>query len=185
MTKVQKSKIWDDRFVGFSLAVIMVYFVFSVGTAFLEKFINQNCQFWEFSKNSKKGNFVRQNLHHRKQQYFLGGLHVVAFSVGYAVVYSTFSREPMKEVQWQDCLQHPIIIFVRFKATADRFKAIRAVQSNLLSTQNLESRHFYFHHLKWLGSCIDRWLCQSHLLYFKFLKKVLQGSPWWKKVDAL
>ena len=116
---------------------------------------------------------------------FLGGFHVVALSVGYAVVYSTFSREPMKEFQWQDCLQHPIIIFVRFKATADRFKAIRAVQSNLLSTQNLESRHFYFHHLKCLGSCIDRWLCQSHLLYFKFLKKVLQGSPWWKKVDAL
>ena len=73
MTKVQKSKIWDDRFVGFSLAVIMVYFVFSVGTAFLEKFINQNCQFWKFSKNSKKGDFVRQNLHHRKQQCFLGG----------------------------------------------------------------------------------------------------------------
>ena len=116
---------------------------------------------------------------------FWGGFHVVAFSVGYVVVYSTFSREPMKEVLWQDCLQLPIIIFVRFKATADRFKAIRAVQSNLLPTQNLESRHFHFYHLKCLGSCIDRWLCQSHLLYFKFLKKFPQGSPWWKKVDAL
>ena len=179
VTKVQKSKIWDDRFVGFLLAIVVVYFDFSVGAVFMEKFISQNCQFVQ--KIQKRAILYGKIFIIDTSYVFFLWVHVVAFSVGYAVVYSTFSREPMKEVLWQDCLQHPIIIFVRFKATADRFKAIRAVQSNLLSTQNLESRHFHFYHLKCLGSCIDRLLCQSHLLYFKFSKKSPTGVPMMKK----
>ena len=61
VTKVRKSKIWDDSFLAFSVAFVMVYSVFSVGAVFIEKFTDQNRHFWTFSKNSKKGVFVRQN----------------------------------------------------------------------------------------------------------------------------
>ena len=50
MTKFQKSKIWSDSFVVFSVAFIAMYFVFSVDAVFMEKFGSQNCQFFEFSK---------------------------------------------------------------------------------------------------------------------------------------
>ena len=42
LTKVWKSKIWDDRFLGFSVAFVVVYTLFSVGTVYTEKFADQN-----------------------------------------------------------------------------------------------------------------------------------------------
>ena len=62
MTKDQKSKILDDRFLGFSVAVVLVYSVFSVDAVFMEKFVDQNCQYWKFSKKHKKGCFHTAKL---------------------------------------------------------------------------------------------------------------------------
>ena len=73
MTKFQKSNIWDCSFVGFFVAVVVVYSVFSVGAVFMEIFALQNCLFFDFSKNLKKRRFVRQNLPPRNCQpnYFI------------------------------------------------------------------------------------------------------------------
>ena len=62
VTKVRKSKIWDDSFLAFSVAFVVVYFIFSVDAIFMGKIADQNRHFWIFSKNSKKCVFVRQNL---------------------------------------------------------------------------------------------------------------------------
>ena len=61
VTKVWKSKIWNDEFLGFSVAVVMVYSIFSVGAVFTTKFFDQNYQFWKISKKQKKHDFVWQN----------------------------------------------------------------------------------------------------------------------------
>ena len=57
MTKVQKSKIWDDSFLAFSVAFAVVYFVFSVGAVITEIFADQNCHFCKFPKKTKNGRF--------------------------------------------------------------------------------------------------------------------------------
>ena len=57
VTKVQKSKIWDDSFLAFSIAFVVVYFVFSVGAVFTEIFADQNRHFWKFPKKTKNGHF--------------------------------------------------------------------------------------------------------------------------------
>ena len=50
VTKVWKSKIWNDRFLAFSVPFIVVYSIFSLGGVFTEKFADQNHLFWKFSK---------------------------------------------------------------------------------------------------------------------------------------
>ena len=50
VTKFQKSNIWIDSFVVFSIAFVPMYFVFFVDADFMEKFASQNCLFYEFSK---------------------------------------------------------------------------------------------------------------------------------------
>ena len=57
VTKVQKSKIWDDSFLAFSVAFAVVYFVFSVGAVITEIFADQNCYFCKFPKKTKNGPF--------------------------------------------------------------------------------------------------------------------------------
>ena len=57
VTKVQKSKIWDDSFLAFSVAFVVVYSVFSVAAVFTEKFPDQNWYFCKFPKKTKKGPF--------------------------------------------------------------------------------------------------------------------------------
>ena len=48
--KVQKSFFLNYSFHHFSVAVVMVYFVFSEGAVFMEKFALQNCLYCDFSK---------------------------------------------------------------------------------------------------------------------------------------
>ena len=60
MTKLWKSKNWIDSFVAFSIGYVMVYFVFSGGAIFMEKFVKQICLFWDFSKIHKNTDFVLQ-----------------------------------------------------------------------------------------------------------------------------
>ena len=45
VAKVWKSKIWIDSFVAFSFCYVMVYFIFSGGDIFMEKFAIHNCLF--------------------------------------------------------------------------------------------------------------------------------------------
>ena len=57
VTKIQKSKIWDDSFLAFSVVFAVVNFVFSVGAVITEIFADQNCHFWKFPKKTKNGRF--------------------------------------------------------------------------------------------------------------------------------
>ena len=51
VTKIQKTKIWDDRCVGFFVGYVMAYSIFSVGPFFMEKIVNENSLFsWFFKK---------------------------------------------------------------------------------------------------------------------------------------
>ena len=58
LMKFQRSNLWDDIFLGFSVVVVIVYSVFSVGAAFMEKFAIQNRLTLDFSNNSKGGGCV-------------------------------------------------------------------------------------------------------------------------------
>ena len=62
LMKFQRSYFWDDIFLGFSVAVVIVYSVFSVGAAFMEKFAIQNRLTLDFSNNSKKGGLCVDKL---------------------------------------------------------------------------------------------------------------------------
>ena len=57
VTKVWKSKIWDDSFLAFSVGFVVVYSVFSVGAVITEIFADQNRQFCKFPKKTKNGRF--------------------------------------------------------------------------------------------------------------------------------
>ena len=57
MTKVWKSKIWDDSFLAFSVGFVVVYSVFSVGAVITEIFADQNRQFCKFPNKTKNGRF--------------------------------------------------------------------------------------------------------------------------------
>ena len=95
--KVQKSKIWDDRFLGFSVAVVVVYSIFSVDAVFMEKFVDQNCQYWKFSKkNTKKGVFIQQNLVLRNNFYRFFPNHLVTLSKRIVFHPQTF----IKDTKW-------------------------------------------------------------------------------------
>ena len=60
VTKVWKSKTWDDRFPAFSVAVVVIYSVFfSVFLIFMEKFADQNYLFRKFQIRWKKGSFCK------------------------------------------------------------------------------------------------------------------------------
>ena len=60
--KFQKSKIWDDSFVGISTGFLMVYFVFSVGSIFMAKFTEQNGLFLTLLENME---FSWRNLQNK------------------------------------------------------------------------------------------------------------------------
>ena len=49
VTKVRKSKFWDDSFLAFSVGFVVVYPVFSVGAVFMEIWLKQNRPFSQFS----------------------------------------------------------------------------------------------------------------------------------------
>ena len=69
----------------------MAYIIFSVVAIFVEKLAKQNCQFLEFSKNKKKGDFVQKIWPLGCGYDFFLGVYLIAFSVGYVVAYSIFS----------------------------------------------------------------------------------------------
>ena len=75
----------------------MVYSVFSVNVVFLEKFTIKIVIFENFQKTQKTAFLYGKISTLDSSSIFVGGFHVVAFFIGYVSVYSTFSREPMKE----------------------------------------------------------------------------------------
>ena len=91
MTKVWKSRIWTDSFGALFIGYIIVYLIFSEGAIFMEIFAIQICLFWDFSKNPKNADIVRQITPFRKHPQFFYSFHLVAFSIGFAMVYSDFS----------------------------------------------------------------------------------------------
>ena len=73
VTKFQKSKIWADSFVGFSVGFVVVYFNFSVDAVFMEKFAKQNdhfSTFWTIFKKDQKVNFEWRISPPRKRPHF-------------------------------------------------------------------------------------------------------------------
>ena len=54
VTKVWKSKIWDDSFLAFSVGFVVVYSVFSLDAVFTEIFADQNRLICKFPKKTKK-----------------------------------------------------------------------------------------------------------------------------------
>ena len=65
VTKLQKSKIWADSFVGFSVGFVVVYSNFSVDAVFMEKFAKQNDNFSKIWKISKRGKTLHGYLHRK------------------------------------------------------------------------------------------------------------------------
>ena len=130
LTKVWKSKIWDDSSLAISIPIVVVYSVFSVGAVIMEKFGDQYCLFWKFSKKWKKREFWTAKFDPLKKKF-----HLFSSLIFLACPRATFwtpklwSRTQNEDFQWWSTTDHKLSFlcgskqwpfglkqFVRFKA---------------------------------------------------------------------